>query len=207
MICTTEGSYKTFFGDVAIDTGIVAELERSGLVARSGLFEDEHGVYTIAPYIKHYLPDAEIVPVAISQKSMGSEAVRNEIRDLLGPLLERKDVALVVSSDFSHYLPLAETEEMDRKTQASLCSGEGTEILGLQNPSQSDCPLCLWILEQEAQALGFWNPTLLAHTNSAELMRDASAKELTSHFAFAFPSHPSPEQEKLCYAIPHGTPR
>jgi AmmeMemoRadiSam system protein B len=192
LLCTTKGSYKTFFGDVSIEESAVNDLEKSDLVSSSELFKEEHGVYTIAPYIKHYLPEAKIVPIAISQKTRGSEESRTEVIKLLQPLLSRKDVALVISSDFSHYLPLTETKQKDIQTQSSFCSGNSDEILNLENPSQSDCPLCLWILEQEAEQLGFWNPVLLAHTNSAELMRDPSARELTSHFAFALSSQAVP---------------
>ena len=192
LLCTTKGSYKTFFGNVGIEENIVSDLEKSDLVSSSDLFKEEHGVYTIVPYIKHYIPEAKIVPIAISQKTRGSEESRIEVLKLLQPLLSRKDVALVISSDFSHYLPLAQTKEKDIETQGSFCSGNSDEILKLENPSQSDCPLCLWVLEQEAENLGFWNPVLLAHTNSAELMHDTSAKELTSHFAFALSSQSVP---------------
>jgi len=192
LLCTTKGSYKTFFGDVSIEENAVNDLEKSDLVSSSKLFKEEHGVYTIVPYIKHYLPEAKIVPIAISQNTRGSEESRAEVLKLLQPLLSRKNVALMISSDFSHYLPLAETKQKDIKTQSSFCSGNSNEILNLENPSQSDCPLCLWILEQEAEQFGFWNPVLLAHTNSAELMHDASAKELTSHFSFALSSQSVP---------------
>lgn len=192
IICTAEGKYTTFFGDTTIDRKIVAKLEESDLVASSQLFQDEHGIYTIVPYIKHYLPNAEIVPIVISQKSRGSESSRDGIIRLLEPVLKQKGVVLVISSDFSHYLPLAETRQKDSKTQTSFCSGNSREILNLENPDQSDCPLCLWVLEQEAEKLGFWNPVLLAHTNSAELMHDESEKELTSHFSFALLSQSVP---------------
>ncbi len=185
FVCTTTGSYTTFFGDVAIEEREVHDLEKSDLVASSGLFKEEHGIYTIVPYIKYYLPEAKIVPIVISQKTRGSEESRAEILNLLEPLLSRKDVGLVISSDFSHYLPPAQTQQKDVATQNSFCSGNSGEILHLENPGQSDCPLCLWLLEQEAQKLGFWNPVLLAHTNSAQLLHDTSAKEITSHFTFA----------------------
>jgi poly-gamma-glutamate synthesis protein (capsule biosynthesis protein) len=192
MLCTTKGSFTTFFGDALIDDDIVADLEKSALVQPSQLFIWEHGIYTIVPFIKHYLPDAKIVPIVVSQKSRGSVEIRDEILALLEPLLKQNGVALVISSDFSHYLPLSETQEEDRKTQASFCSANSEELLHLENPSQSDCPLCLWVLEQEAERLSFWNPVLLAHTNSAELLHDGSAKEITSHFAFALSSHAVP---------------
>ena len=105
---------------------------------------------------------------------------------VLNNILSDKNVSLVISSDFSHYLPLAAAEQEDILTQNSFCSGNSQEILNLKNPAQSDCPLCLWLLEQEAKKLDFWYPNLINHNNSADLLKDYSTKETTSHFTFSF---------------------
>ena len=195
MICggyTTQGSYHTFFGNAGISEPDVAELLRhTDFVASSDLFTEEHGVYSIVPFIKHYLPDAKIVPIAVSY-GRGNEKERADMVSALRTLLQKKDVALVISSDFSHYLALAEADAMDRQTQTTFCSGSSDEILHLRNPDQSDCPLCLWLLRQEAELGGFWNPTLLWHSNSATLLGDATVKSTTSHFAFALSDAPAP---------------
>jgi poly-gamma-glutamate synthesis protein (capsule biosynthesis protein) len=185
LLCTTYGKYKTFFGDVTISKNAVSDLlSDKDIVAESDLFVDEHGVYSIVPFIKHYAPDARIVPIAVSQKGRGDDASRQKILSLLGRLIKDNDTALIISSDFSHYLPLEEAERMDKKTQSSFCSGNSQELLDLQNPSQSDCPLCLWVLYEEAIKYGFWNPSLLWHSNSANLLHDITVKETTSHFTF-----------------------
>ncbi|MBV9349561.1 MAG: AmmeMemoRadiSam system protein B [Patescibacteria group bacterium] len=185
LVCTTEGTYHTHFGDTAISEEDIAKLlSHASLVSSSRLFTDEHGVYTIVPFIKYYLPDAKIVPIAVSQRSVGDEKSRNELLALLRELLSEQDVGLIISSDFSHYLPLAQANAMDEKTQASFCEGKSDEILRLKNPSQSDCPLCLWVLEQEAETGGFWHPAIAWHSNSATLLGDTSAKSTTSHFSF-----------------------
>ena len=192
LLCTSAGSYKTFFGDTYISDKDVGELEKdSDIVADSTLFTGEHGIFAVVPFVKYYMPDAKIIPIAISQKGRGSEISRANILKLLKPFLENKDVGLVISSDFSHYLPLIESNNMDTKTQNSFCSGNVEEILNLKNPSQSDCPLCLWIMEQEAKELGFWNPNLVAHTNSANLLHDTSFDKTTSHFTFTLSSEKS----------------
>jgi AmmeMemoRadiSam system protein B len=194
MLCTTYGAYQTFFGEVAVAEDDVRELVKADTVSLSNLFEKEHGVYTIAPFIKHYLPHTTIVPLVLSQKTRGSAESRAALLAVLEPILARDDVALVVSSDFSHYLPLAETKAKDVETQRAFCAGNSEALLNLENPSQSDCPLCLWLLEQQAKRAGFWNPILLAHTNSAELMNDDTVAELTSHFTFALSQHAVPEE-------------
>ena len=192
MVCTTQGSYHTFFGNADISEPDVAELLRhTDFVASSDLFTEEHGVYSIVPFIKHYLPDAKIAPIAVSY-GRGNEKERADMVSALRALLQQKDVALVISSDFSHYLPLAEADAMDRQTQAAFCSGSADEILRFRNPDQSDCPLCLWLLREEAELGVFWNPTLLWHSNSATLLGDATVKSTTSHFVFELSDAPAP---------------
>lgn len=196
MLCTSKGSFISFFGTTTISSRDVEDLERhTSLVEDSNLFIEEHGVYTIVPFIKHYIPDSEVVPIAISQRGRGSEEMRAEIITILAQLLSREDVVLVISSDFSHYLPLAQSNKMDVKTKNSFCTGNSGELLKLSNPDQSDCPLCLWIAQVEAVKLGFWNPRLVAHTNSAVLLHDTSVQETTSHFTFTLSTHPISREE------------
>lgn len=190
LLCTTTGSYQTFFGDVPIDNQTVVQLSKSSqLVDISDLFQEEHGVYAIVPFIKFFMPNSKIIPIAVSQKGRGTESQRSEIIKLLEPLFKNGAV-LIVSTDFSHYLPLDQAKEMDKKTEETLCAGDSDSILSLKNPSQSDCPFCLWILEQEAKNLGFWNPVILTHTNSAELLNNLAVKETTSHFTIELYSDP-----------------
>ncbi|MEI6190990.1 MAG: AmmeMemoRadiSam system protein B [bacterium] len=187
LMCTTKGIFQTFFGDVIINNESVEYLEKfSDIVVDSNLFSEEHGIYGIVPFIKHYVPKAEIIPIVISQKGMGDQITRSRMISVLNNILSDKNVSLVISSDFSHYLPLAAAEQEDILTQNSFCSGNSQEILNLKNPAQSDCPLCLWLLEQEAKKLDFWYPNLINHNNSADLLKDYSTKETTSHFTFSF---------------------
>ncbi len=183
MFCTSKGQFETYFGNSLISNEVVEKILNSkDIMGSSKLFSLEHGIFTIIPFIKYYIPDAEVVPIVVSQKGRGSSYQREEILRILKPIIVQDNVALVISSDFSHYLPLDESNVMDELTSKSFCTGNSDEILNLKNPSQSDCPLCLWILEQTAKQLDFWNPSIGIHTNSANLMRDVSAKETTSHF-------------------------
>jgi AmmeMemoRadiSam system protein B len=195
LLCTSYGSYKTFFGDIAISQNDVKRLlSHEDIAAESDLFTNEHGVYSIVPFIKHYLPDVLVVPVAISQRGIGNEQSRTKFLAVMDKLAKRNSVAFLVSSDFSHYLPIDEASANDKKTQNAFCAGDSQAILGLNNPNQSDCPLCLWIAEQLAKDNGFWNPVAIWHSNSAELLGDTSVKETTSHFVFVLSANPSEKQ-------------
>ena len=188
LLCTTNGTFHTFFGDVdASDSRNQTILKQRDIAEDSpGLFIDEHGIYTIIPFIRHYLPNTKVIPIALSQKGVGSEQARKELLGLIEKILSQKDVALVVSSDFSHYLPLDDSNRMDAKTSNALCSGDVGRALHLLNPSQSDCPICLWVAMQTSKLGGFSNLMMIVHTNSATLLNDVSVRETTSHFTILF---------------------
>jgi AmmeMemoRadiSam system protein B len=195
LLCTSYGSYKTFFGDVAISKDFVKQLlSYEEIVAESDLFTDEHGVYSVVPFIKHYLPNTSVVPIAVSQRGVGDEQSRTRFFEMIDKLAKRNSVAFLVSSDFSHYLPLKEANTNDKQTQNIFCAGNSKAILDLKNPSQSDCPLCLWILAQTAKNNGFWNPTAIWHSNSSEILNDINVKETTSHFVFVLSSNSTEKQ-------------
>lgn len=190
LLCTSTGRFSTFFGDVVIDDMRVGKLTRNKLVTHSSLFAGEHGVFTIVPFIKHYLPKAAVIPLVVSVKNTEWSEDRIDVADLLERLLEDEATALVISTDFSHYLPVAESERKDAETRRVLCSHKLEDIRKLDNPSQSDCPLCLWVGMTLATGEQTPHPFVFSHTNSARLLKDETVAETTSHFGIVFAEKP-----------------
>lgn len=184
VLCTTNSLYQTQFGDVKAVPAVVGTLMHSSLVTvKPGLFTKEHGIYAVVPYIAHYFPGVSVTPVVLSQRpwknSSGAllEAIQSALDD---------DTVLMVSSDFSHYLPLAASNAADEDT-AKVLFGKNLEgIASLKNPSNSDCPNCLWTLASIAAKEGFYNPSSVFHTNSAVLLNNKSIQETTSHFSMVW---------------------
>lgn len=185
LICTTRGTFTTLLGSVKTDDKLVNALSHSSLVTLDrSLFDTEHGIGAVTPFIKHYLPDATIVPVVLSQKIGWYEQRETMVKTLQG-IFDQAD-AIVVSSDFSHYLPLSQADQMDEQTAEVLFAGDLQGIAQLKNTDQSDCPNCLWAFANIAKNNDFFNPSVLLHTNSARILQDESVKETTSHFAIAW---------------------
>lgn len=181
-LCTARGEFVTTLGPVRTRNDVVDVLARSELVTVDpALFGAEHGIGAVTPFILHALPDAAIVPVVISS---GWFERKDDIRALLAEAFEKTD-ALVVSSDFSHYLNLATSDAMDEATMETLFAADLDGIAKLRNADQSDCPACLWMLASIALDEGFFNPSVLAHTNSARILNDLKNTNTTSHFAMA----------------------
>jgi poly-gamma-glutamate synthesis protein (capsule biosynthesis protein) len=148
------------------------------------LFEQEHGITAVLPFIAHFLPNTPVIPLVITQKLPWHDHAQ-ELRQLIRSLMD-EDTVLVISSDFSHYLPLDEADAQDELTAQALFSNDLDTIAALKNPSQSDCPGCLWLAVAIANDLHAFTPSTLLHTNSARLLNDPTVRETTSHFAIAF---------------------
>lgn len=185
VICTTYGSFTTALGSVHTQDMVVKKLARSSLVTiHHTLFHKEHGIAAVNPYIKHYVPEATIVPIVLSQRIEWYPQRQVLLKTLQG-VFDQVD-AFVVSSDFSHYLTLTKADEMDEQTAQALFAADIEAIAAFNNPQQSDCPNCLWNLSVIAKNNDFYNPSVIAHTNSARLLQNESVQETTSHFAMAW---------------------
>jgi AmmeMemoRadiSam system protein B len=185
VLCTVNGSYETAFGDVRADADAVALLSASPLVrVDPALFTGEHGIYAVLPYIAHYFPGVPVTPLVLSQK-VPWYGDRQAILALVSRVADA-DTVVVVSSDFSHYLPLQEAEDFDEKTAETIFSKDLDGIGALHNADQSDCPNCLWTLASLADARGFYNPSVVLHTNSATILKQPDLKSTTSHFSMVW---------------------
>lgn len=95
--------YQTPLGRVEVDRKAIAYLAQHGVVIDNGpMFEQEHGVGALIPFLHRSFADMRIVPVAIRGET--DDATLVSLARTLEPLLDRQTV-VVVSADMSHYLP------------------------------------------------------------------------------------------------------
>lgn len=186
--CTSYGTFGTFFGDIPIDGHAIRQLVRNSLFTTSELFHKEHGVYTIVPFVRHYLPRASVVPIVISVDEPRHSEERIAFAAVMESLLKDPNTVVIFSTDFSHYLPLPDAELMDLDTKTALCAQRLEYIRRLRNPAQSDCPLCLWLATTLAAGQKTPHPYFFAHSNSAVLLNDTRVPETTSHFGIVYGS-------------------
>ena len=185
LLCTGEVRFRTLFGDIEGSPTVRDILTASSLVTdQPELFAGEHGIRAVVPYIAHYLPGVSVTPVVVSQRLPWS-AQKDALRDLLYRATGA-GMVLAVSSDFSHYLPLDEADAMDELTAQALFAKDLDGIASLAPPDQTDCPACLWALASVADAGRFYNPSVVAHSNSARIIGETDLPETTSHFAMVW---------------------
>lgn len=185
QLCTVNGIFETAFGKVRANSDVVDRLAASPHVTvTSDLFQNEHGIHAVLPFIAHYEPAVEVTPIVLSQIHNWKQS-KDDLKNILSSVLD-DDTILIVSSDFSHYLGLFQADQMDEATMKAISGKNLNGIAALKNPAQSDCPGCLWLLGSIADDQGFYNPSVLFHTNSARILSDPTVRETTSHFAMAW---------------------
>lgn len=118
-IVTHHASYSTAGDSVAVDTDSVARLLES--VPQAGesasLFDREHGVGVLVPFLHRVLPNVEIVPVAV--KASINVEQRNNLTTWIADESRRGNFILV-SSDMSHYLDDSVAIKNDERTKRAL---------------------------------------------------------------------------------------
>src|SRR5262249_24053060 len=133
---TTREDLQTVFGPVASDrAGVEAIAAQRELVEVLPSIAYEHGVMAEAPFIRHFWPEAHVIPVLASVNAGRSDW--RQMAELLRPLLTA-DTLIVQSTDFSHYRPLAEAVARDQESIAAIDAGDPEGIVPLLQPSHLD---------------------------------------------------------------------
>lgn len=133
---TTRRGFETPFGPVDCDMDAVQGLlDEGGPVAESDLFAREHGLHAVLPFIRHFFPDAAIVPLAISPAAKRRDWDR--LAERLKPLLDAQTL-IVQSTDFSHYLPMANALLRDQEVLNTLASESLDAVAALRPVAHMD---------------------------------------------------------------------
>ena len=191
----TRRNFETVLGSLATDQAAVSFLLDNPRVTESSLFSQEHGVRALLPFIAHYFPQAQIVPIAIRRTSQPADW--DSLAQTLVPLFSPTTL-LVQSTDFSHYLPYREARRRDQETLRVLSAGDPKEVLTLTEPAHLDSRGCQYLqlrLQREVFGAG---PTVMANRNSQEYTAEPVEKT-TSYIVQLY----SPEQLEVegarCY--------
>ncbi len=160
---TTRRPFETVFGPIPADTASIERLLGSkSLVEESDLFEREHGIAAELPYVRRLFPGTPIVPITVAIGS--SRADWDALVALLDPIVTEKTLVLQ-STDFSHYLPLAEAILRDQETLNVIAAGDLDAVTRLRQPNHLDSRGAQYI-QMRLQAEHFAaRPIVIANSN------------------------------------------
>ncbi|MEW6662399.1 MAG: AmmeMemoRadiSam system protein B [Bacillota bacterium] len=181
-ILTGRYGWETPSGVVQPDLTAIQYLLDSGLVALDDqVLSGEHSIGAVVPFLKHYLPEARVIPLILQADVTLAEVSR--LAQLLlsipgGPPL------IVASVDFSHYLTRPEADRKDRETLAALRAFDLPRLFTMGN-DHLDSPPAIGLLFQAMAEKGIKTFDVLAHNNSGVILGN-DLIETTSYFTLAF---------------------
>lgn len=174
---TTPRDFDTVLGRVPTDRHAVAALLRSPQVATSQLFEREHGLGELLPYVARLFPGVPVLPVAVR---IG--ATRAQWEHMVGQLMPwvTPRTLVIQSTDFSHYLPHDQARQRDQQMLNVIAAGNLEAMARAQQPAHLDSRGGQYI-QMRLQALRFGaQPIVFGNYNSAE--RGATAPDVTTSY-------------------------
>jgi MEMO1 family protein len=181
---SSQYAWQTQEGTLEPDLEIIKEMKEAGLIQIDNrAVSGDHSIFGLVPYIKHYAPQAKIVPIIL--KHNYSLAEIKKLAEYLQKYQGRGEVVVAGSIDFSHYLDGKLAEKKDQETAALIKNPDYYKIMELGN-DHVDCPACLSLILMLNDANKKAAPKILQNTNSGELL-DNLGGNTTSYFTILFP--------------------
>ena len=159
----TQTAYESPCRDVSIDEVFTRELaERFGLVFVPEAHQKEHSTETQIPFIRHYLPEAEVVELIYGYIDYRT------LVPILEFVLDDPESAVVISSDLSHFYALEQAKRLD-----SICL-EGIDRLdaGMLDQGCEACGILGIKAILDVARTRHWRSTLLDYRTSADASGD-----------------------------------
>jgi MEMO1 family protein len=104
--------WLTPLGPTPVDEEMVRRLARPPIEVDEPAHEEEHSIEVQLPFLEYVLPRPLFTALGVG---FGPYAYLAEVAEVVRRAVEGRDVLLLASSDFSHYVSPAEAQRQDRK--------------------------------------------------------------------------------------------
>lgn len=183
-IASSKGVWTTVFGDLETDISKVSQLERDkAAFVNEDLFDTEHGIYSIIPFIKKTFPSSKLVPIVIKGGTSKQEC--DNLVQVLNSIVDDRTLILV-SSDFSHYLPSNQADLHDNESITAIESFDTDKIFNIDHVKNIDSPESVYTLLKIMQLKKAVKSILIENTNSAKLTNHPEVQSTTSYVTMYF---------------------
>lgn len=175
--------FDTVFGRIEPGAAEIGALLRSRDVGEQpDLLARDHGLGAILPFIRHYLPGARIIPIAVALNSDRDQWDRLVARlsRLVGP-----DTLVVQSTDFSHSLPWPEAVQRDQEVMNILATDDIEAAARLVQPSHVDSRGSQYI-QMRLQRLAFGARPIVLFNDDTRSYSNLPAETPTSYIVQAY---------------------
>ena len=143
------------------------------------VFETEHSIYNITPFIKRAFPHAEIIPITFGSGT--DQRTTEEFAHTLANTLPEKSL-VIAAVDFSHDVSLQKAEEQDKRSLEMITTFSLNQIYSLETDSNPSIYTLLSYLEKKDAN----NTLILGNSNSAEIAQVPTSTNVTSYVTVYF---------------------
>src|SRR5271157_1113856 len=107
----SERPWLTPLGPTPVDEELVAALRHGPVDVDEEAHRREHSIEVQLPFLEYVLPHPRFVPLEVG---FGRYGFLEEVAEVVRTAVHDRDVLLIASTDFSHYVPAATAERLDR---------------------------------------------------------------------------------------------
>ena len=158
-------------GEVPIDREFASAMDLPfDIMARSG----EHSAEVIVPFIQYYFPDYPFRIVAVCMRDQGHESARLVSESIQGAVKKTgRDIMVLASCDFSHFLPPALGVKRDQKVLDEILSRNAPEVE--QAVKKHDLSVCgygpvMTLMNYSSSIEKAYNVRIMARGHSGEVI-------------------------------------
>jgi MEMO1 family protein len=130
-------SWETPLGPVLVDRDLVRALERGPIVVDESAQAEEHSIEVQLPFLQYVLPQPRFVPLQVRFAAFDHLL---EIADAVRLALKDRDVLVLASTDFSHYLPARIAERLDALAIEAILARDPRELY--DTVQRNDISMC-----------------------------------------------------------------
>jgi AmmeMemoRadiSam system protein B len=189
QLTTTHESLLTPYGVVTTDRRIVQALARQGIVVDDRApFIEEHGIFSILPFLRLQHPTASIVPIIT--KATATDSQVDAVAEQLRPFITSRTL-IIASLDFAHNQTNSGADALDQRTLNQLA------LLDVQTSKMNhdgliavDSPPTLRLLFQLMRQQHAMSFRVTHHANSAIETGQRDSTDVTSHITGLFTRWP-----------------
>jgi AmmeMemoRadiSam system protein B len=116
-VALTTEEFNTPLGNVAIDMELAKSLHTGVIDDDIVSHRSEHSIEVQLPFLQYLKPDIKFVPICIGHQTY---KMAKEVGGIISAAIEGKDVVVLASTDFSHYVPREVAEKKDMKAMEAI---------------------------------------------------------------------------------------
>ncbi|MFA5554980.1 MAG: AmmeMemoRadiSam system protein B [Phycisphaerae bacterium] len=195
----SSGSWTSPLGEISIDQTLAQTIIENNLAAEEiNAHKYEHSIEVQIPFIQYLFPESQIVPI-LTPPTKQSIALGQGLGDIITSLDDKK-IVCIGSTDLTHYGPRYgftpmgsgeeglkwATEVNDKHFIDAVLNMDAQKILASAAENSNACGAgAAAAAVSAAQNLGRTRGTLLAHTNSNEIMAERMNRRSAESVGYA----------------------